>query len=81
MPLLITRLTLAPSARSVPGFGICEITRPFFTFENFLVTLPVLQWAWMSALVAEASVLPFSFGTRQIGADDWSVNVAVTDRA
>ena len=35
----------------------------------------------MSAVFAAASVLPFTFGTRQTGAADWSVNVAVTDRA
>ena len=79
--MLTTRLTFAPAGRFVPGFGLCEITRPFFTFENFLVILPALQWARVSALFAAASFLPFTFGTRQTGAEDWRVNVALTDRA
>ena len=42
-PRLMLRLTLAPRASFVPGFGFCAMTLPFFILDLAVVTLPVLQ--------------------------------------
>ena len=76
--MLTTRLTFPPAARCLPGFGLCEITRPLLTVENFFLTLPGRQCALVSARVAALSVLPFTFGTMQASR---RVNVALTDAA
>lgn len=76
--MLTTRLTFPPAARCLPGFGLCEITRPLLTFENFFLTLPGRQCALVSARFAVLSVLPFTFGTMQASP---RVNVALTDAA
>ena len=61
----------------LPGFGPCEITRPFFTLaENALVTFPTEQCAFLIARLAARSVLPFTLGTTHR-----ALNVAVTERA
>src|SRR3954447_9216581 len=41
------------------------MTRPFFFFDFFDLTLPALQPAFFSAFFAAASFLPTSFGTTQ----------------
>lgn len=56
--------TLEPFLRCLPGLGFCERTRPrCFLFELTLVILPTRQWAFVIALLAAPSLLPFSFGT------------------
>lgn len=78
MPLLTARFTVAPSGMCLPGFGLCEITRPRLTsFEYLLVIFPGLQRAFVSARLAAASFLPLSFGTMHMSL----VNSTVTDRA
>jgi len=48
----------------LPAFGVWPMTLPFFfVLENFLVTLPALQWALASFDFALASFRPMTFGT------------------
>src|SRR5262249_39594137 len=75
-PLLTTRLTFAPWLRRLPGFGFCPITWPFLIAREVAwVILPTEQWRDLSACVAAATVLPFSFGTVHLAS---GANVAVT---
>ena len=58
------RLTFAPFARVFPRFGFWARTLPFFfRVENFLVTLPTLQWALTILVFALRSFRPTTFGT------------------
>lgn len=75
--MLTAKLTFAPTRRCFPGRGFCEATRPFLTLEYFLVILPGLQCAFVSARFAALSLLPLSLGTTHSSL----VNFAVTDRA
>ena len=64
--MLRVRFTLPPGLSLVRGLGFCEITFPFFTLEEkLLLTRPTEQCAFLSARLAAASVLPFTFGTMQ----------------
>jgi hypothetical protein len=64
LPVLRTTLTAAWYRRRLPGFGFCEMTRPFLTLrEAACLTLPSLQLWLLSERLAAFSVLPSSFGT------------------
>jgi hypothetical protein len=63
-PRPTVRLTLAPGASLLPGFGFCASTLPFFLADDrFFVTLPTLQCALVILALAFFSVRPSSFGT------------------
>jgi len=63
---LSTSATFEPAASRRWGAGLCLITRPGFTRRvRFLVTLPSVQCAARSALLADRRVLPLSLGTTQ----------------
>lgn len=65
-PFPTTRVTLAPAASSLLGFGFCESTLPFFLrVVNLFVTLPTRQWARTIRVRAFFSVSPTTFGTLQ----------------
>src|SRR5947209_5305176 len=66
-PLLTTRFTFAPSTRYVLGAGFWEITRSFFTLaEKTRLTPPTKHRLLTMELLAAASGLPFTFGTRHV---------------
>lgn len=66
MPLLTTRLTLAPYLRCLCGFGFWEITCPFFALaEKTRSILPTRQpWA-LILRSARCRRFPLTLGTRQ----------------
>jgi len=81
LPLLRVTLTLALCLRCLPAFGFCEITCPFFTFEEkACLTVPSLQWCDLSERFAAFRLLPFSFGTTHFfaGGGGFCEKVAVT---
>ena len=76
--MLTVRFTLALCLRWVPGFGLCEITRPARTLlEKACLIFPAEQECALSARFAAERVLPFTFATTQF----LSVNLAVAVRA
>ena len=58
---------MVPAGCLEPAAGFWEMTLPFFTLaEKDFVTLPTAQCALLIAVLAEASFLPFNFGTLQL---------------
>ena len=69
--------TSAPLSSRLCGFGLCEMTYPFFTFrEKTCVTLPTRQLPASTARSAAFNASPVTSGTTQA-----SSKVAVTDSA
>src|ERR1044072_8119119 len=77
LPRLTASATAVPAALLAPAFGLDETTRPLFTFaERTFVTLPALQFAFVSRFLAAAGVLPATFGTTHFAAPGVVVVVA-----
>src|SRR5436190_21895497 len=56
-PRLTTRLTFPPFGSTVPGFGLCDITRPGFTvFEEARRIVPTQQFARARVRLAAGNV-------------------------
>ncbi len=67
-PLETTKLTAEPKVTLVPAVGLSEITRPDATVAlDCEVTAPTVSPAPVSVLVAEACVIPTTFGTATLG--------------
>ena len=65
-PRLTTRSTFEFVGSTCPGLRLWPITIPLrFARENTRVTVPVRQYALLSADLATASCLPITRGTRQ----------------
>ena len=63
-PRLTVSATLVPAFRLLAAFGLLEITLPLGTAEDFcFVMCPTAQWAFFSAPLAAARLLPLRFGT------------------